>query len=302
MSLAMPIPHKGVLAALWTPTDREGQLDLAALKSNVAFLKQHEVDGLMVLGSTGEFVRLTLAARRQVLEAVRDAWAGWPALVNVSDMQAAQAIELGRWARELGCEAISLLPPWFFPLPQDDLVEWFVRVGEGVGLPLFLYNFPERTGNRIALDTIARVAERVPVSGVKQSGGEFEYHRDLVALGRRKRFVVFTGGEPRLAEAMALGVTGCVSGLANAVPELIRELHRAAESGDTEKTAAATARVTELGRLVDSLDFPSNVAAAIEARGLGAGQSKIPLSPTTRARYDRLVADLRERYREWGLT
>src|SRR5947208_1685974 len=88
----------------------------------------------------------------------------------------------GQFARASSADAVALLPPHFYPLAQADLVEFFVRAGEAADLPVFLYNFPERTGNRISLETIGSVADRVRLAGVNQSGGEFEYHRALVEL------------------------------------------------------------------------------------------------------------------------
>jgi dihydrodipicolinate synthase/N-acetylneuraminate lyase len=153
----------------------------------------------------------------------------------------------------------------------------------------------------MGLETIAAVADRVRVAGVKQSGAEFDYHRDLVALGREKSFVVLTGGELRLAEAMGLGVTGCVSGLANAIPETVLEIYAAAKAGDAERAGLATARVRQLMSLLGEVQFPLHVAAAIEARGLPAGQPKQVVSAATRACYQRLVERVRALYAEWGV-
>jgi len=255
----------------------------------------------MVLGSTGEFLRLPLADRKRFLELVCAQSGALPLMVNISHVRPAAVAELGRHARETGAPSVSLLAPWFYPLSQADLAEFFARAGEAAGLPLFLYNFPERTGHRISLETIATVAGRVRLAGVKQSGAEFDYHRDLVALGREKNFVVWTGGECRLAEAMALGVTGCVSGLANAVPEMVREIYQAAKASDTERAGLATARIKRLVSLLAELLFPLDVAAAMAARGLPAGQPKQVESAATRACYQRVVENVRALYAEWGL-
>ncbi|MBI2497233.1 MAG: dihydrodipicolinate synthase family protein, partial [Opitutae bacterium] len=84
-----------------------------------------------------------------------------------------------------------------------------------------LYNFPELSGTRINLETVAAFAQRAGMAGIKQSGGEFAYHRDLVALGRERNFSVFSGSDTRLPEVFALGVDGCIGGLVNIVPDLM---------------------------------------------------------------------------------
>jgi len=297
----MTLPQAGIIAALWTPTDRDGQLLPDELKANLEFLQRRGIHGLMVLGSTGEFLRLPRAARMRFLELVRAQTGALPLMVNISHVRLAAVAELGRHAREVGAPSVSLLAPWFYPLAQADLAEFFCRGAEAAGLPLFLYNFPERTGHRINLETIAAVADRVRLAGVKQSGAEFDYHRDLVALGRQKDFVVLTGGECRLAEAMALGVSGCVSGLANATPELVLEIYEATKAGDAERAGLATARVKRLVSALAEVQFPLDVAAAMEARGLPTGQPKQAVSAATRACYQRVVGNVRALYAQWGV-
>ncbi len=295
------MPTAGIIAALWTPTDAQGRVIETGLAANLAFLRQRGVHGLMVLGSTGEFARLSLEARLDFLAAVQRHCGDWPAMANVSDIRPDAVTALGRRAAELGYSSISLLPPWYYPLAQVDLAEFFVREAERIALPLFLYNFPERTGHRISLETIATVADRVPLAGIKQSGAEFSYHRELLALGRPRRFVVLTGADSRLAEAMALGVTGAVSGLANAVPELMTAVYDAVRAGDTARVNEATGRLVELTRRLDAVEFPLCVAAAMAARDLCVGEPKCVVSAATRQRYDQLVTELRQLFHEWSL-
>ena len=290
---------EGILPALWTPTDADGRLLESELKDNLRFLVANQVHGLMALGSTGEFVQLEPTTRMRVLEVAVANEGGLPVLANISDVRPRIVAELGRFARRCGAAAVSVLPPYYFPVAQVDLVEFFVRAGEAAQLPLFLYNFPERVGNRITLETIAAVADRVPVAGFKQSGAEFDYHRALVQLGREKNFAVFTGADTALPAAMALGCAGCVSGLANAVPDLMVEVFAAVRTGQLTDTFPAANRMKELGTLADQLEFPLNIAAIMEARGLPTGKPKSIVSPATEARYERLVRECQGRFREW---
>ncbi len=294
-------PWDGVICALWTPTDASGCVLGDELKSNLDFIRRGGARGVLALGSTGEFLHLDLAERKSFLEKVTAAADGLQVLVNISDIRPKVMAELARFSQEIGAAAMAILPPYFYPVNQSDLVEFFVRAGEDSSIPLFLYNFPERTGNRIALETIRAVAERIPLAGVKQSGAEFEYHRALVALGREMNFVVFSGSDTHLPEAMAMGAAGCVSGLSNAVPDLVTSIFRAVQGGAPADAAVAIDRMRTIGTLVEQLEFPSNVAALIEARGLVPGHPKTIVSPATRVRHQKLVADFRGLFQAWGL-
>ena len=97
------------------------------------------------------------------------------------------------------------MPPSFYSVSDADQLAFFLHAADAAQLPVMLYNFPELTGNRIAMDTIAAFGDRAPMVAIKQSGREFEYHNELIALGREKGFVVFSGADTRLPEVFALG-------------------------------------------------------------------------------------------------
>jgi dihydrodipicolinate synthase/N-acetylneuraminate lyase len=279
---------EGIFCALWTPTDDRGRILDSALRDNIEFLKKYPLRGLLVLGSTGQFPFLDIDCRRRMIETVASCAGNLELIVNVSDIRPQAVAELARVSKQTGASAISLLPPYFYPVAQEDLQEFFVRAAEPAQLPLFLYNFPERTGNRIDLETISAVADRVHLAGVKQSGQEFDYHKDLAQLGQQRGFVVLTGADTRLPEALPLGVSGCVSGLANAVPDLVLAAYSAARNG-----AGNDRRLIELSRLTQSLRFPLDVAAAMRARGLGIGAYKGTVSKATEELLEKASAEIR---------
>lgn len=296
-----PLRREGVFVALWTPTDAHGHLLETDLKANLRWLAERGVHGLLALGSTGEFLHLEVSQRKRLLELVVEHAQDLPVIANISDVRPRVVAELGRFARQIGAAAIAVLAPHFYPLERADLVEFFVRAAEASQLPLFLYNFPERTGNRISPRTILEVAQRVPLAGVKQSGGEFEYHRTLAELGREHNFVVLTGGDTRLPEAMALGAVGCVSGLANAVPEPIVDVFEAVKSGEAALAAGPIELLRAMETLTDQLCFPLNVAAAMQARRQRVGAPKSIVSASTQARYEKLVVEFEHLYEAFKL-
>ncbi|HKI70330.1 MAG TPA: dihydrodipicolinate synthase family protein [Verrucomicrobiae bacterium] len=292
----------GIVAALWTPMKSESELDATALRTNVAFLKQQGIHGILALGSTGEFLYLSPALRKEVMQKVVACADGLPVVCNISDIRHKVVADLGKHAQSVGASAVALLPPYYYSFAQADLVEWYVRAGEEVRLPLFIYNFPERTGNPLSLNTIEAITDQVPIAGIKQSGGDFSYHGSLAQLGRKKNFVVFTGSDTRIAEAMELGACGCMGGLANGIPDLMVEVYAAVRSGNVERVRLCSERVSEVGHLVDTVGFPTNIAALIEARGHSAGRLKSITSADTLNRFRRLKADLRDLFEKWGLS
>lgn len=296
------IPRQGILAALWLPTDPDGKLLVAELTRNLEFLKRNGVHGVLALGSTGEFPQFDLEQRKAILATVAELAAPLPVIANVSDIRPREVAELGRFARQLGLPAIAIMTPGFFPSTQADALAHFLHAADTSGLPTFLYNFPELTGTRIDPETVLAFAERAPMAGIKQSGREFDYHRQLIALGREKKFRVFSGADTRLPEVFALGADGCIGGLVNIAPDLMVHLYRLCHEGAAGGIEPAFTQLKQIGSVIDRLTFPLNVAAGMEARGLETGSPKARVSPASTQLYREIVADLGEKFRAWGLS
>jgi 4-hydroxy-tetrahydrodipicolinate synthase len=283
------------------PTDARGRLDRASLAAHLELEQRAGISGVLALGSTGEFPFFTLEERQAALASVAELAAPLPVVANVSDIRPRAAIDLGLHAKTLGVPAIALMPPMFFPVSQADVLAYFLYVADAVGLPVMLYNFPELAGKRIELETIAAFADRAPMIGIKQSGGEFDYHRALIALGREKGFIVMSGADTRLPEAFALGAAGCIGGLVNVVPEVMVGIDRVCRQGEPGDVATAAATMQELGRIIDQLTFPLNVAAGLEARGFDPGVPKRVVSAESRALHEKIVGELTALFDRCGL-
>jgi 4-hydroxy-tetrahydrodipicolinate synthase len=301
MPTTSPYRPSGIYSAQWLPTDSAGRLDRAALAAHLTFEKAAGIDGVLGLGSTGEFPHFLPDERKHALAAVAELAAPLPVIANITDLRPKVAIELGRFAKSLGLPAVALMPPSFFPMAQPDVLAYLLHVAEAVDLPVMLYNFPELCGKRLDLPTIAAFADRAPMCAIKQSGGEFAYHRELIALGREKNFVVMSGADTRLPEVFAFGAAGCTGGLVNIVPELMIEIYRCAAAGRPADAATSATRMVELGRVIDQLAFPPNVGAGLAARGFAPGASKSILSPASQAVAAKIECELRALFVQWGL-
>ena len=300
--MSLPFRPSGIFSAQWIPTDADGVVRRESLAAHLAFERGHGIKGVLALGSTGEFPHFTVPERKHVLATLAELAAPLALIANVTDIRPRAAIELGRQAKALGYSAIALMPPVFFPVSQADMLAYFLHVADAVDLPVMLYNFPELTGKRIDLATVAAFAKRAPMCAIKQSGGEFAYHRELIALGREKKFVVMSGADTRLPEVFKLGAAGCIGGLVNIVPELMVAIHAAGPGAATTEVKLAAARMKEVGAVVDRLTFPLNVGAGLEARGFDPGVPKTVVSAGSAKLYRGIVRDLRRMFKSWGLT
>lgn len=297
----MPELPSGVYCAAHTPVTADGALLAKQLRHNLAFLRDSGAHGVMALGSTGNFAAFTPSERRAILEVTMAERGGMAVVANVSHIRFQEAVALGHHAREAGAVALALLPPWFYPISQPDLVEFYVNVGQTTRMPLLIYNFPERTGVRVELETIAAICDRTPVVALKQSGADWPYLQPLIDLGKEKGYKVLVGLDTRLAETMRMGAEGVIGGLVNISPAWFVEIFNAAKSGAWEKANLPTERIREYAAPLSKLAFPLDVAAAMEALGLPVGEVCRPLSPASRAAWSAIVAQLRPLFQSWGL-
>lgn len=294
-------PRGGIIIALWIPTDATGRIVRTALMAHLNWLKRKGVHGILALGTTGEFPRMNLAERERVLAEVIELAHPLPVIANISSIRQDEVEALGKCAVRLGAVGAAILPPWFFPLRQDDQLEFFLRAAESVSLPFYLYNFPEMTGNRIGPEVIAGFAQRAPLAGFKQSGGEFGYHTELIALGKQWGFSVFTGADPSLASLLDRGVAGCVSGYGNFAPEALIGVYDAHLSSRQEGAKIDALQLQKIGAIADTLPVPLNVRSGVEARGIDPGDWKTVVAPSTRQAYVVGVHAFQAAFREWGL-
>ena len=297
----MNLQLSGIISALWSPCDENGELLISEFQSNIRFGIEHGVSAALAFGSTGEFPFFSVVQRQKGLEAAVDAAGGVPVLANVSHVNPKRAIAMAKHAAGAGAAAIAILPPYYYAMPQSDLEAYFVAIGKSVELPVLLYNYPERTGNRISLQVIANVADRMPILGIKQSGDEYDYHDALVELGEAKGFKVFTGADTRLAETLSKGVAGAVCGLANSVPDLLVTVYNHSAAGEPEKALGDMEKLRGIGNIMKDLEFPANIAATMVGRGRPIGDFKQVLSDASKERFTQVAENFSEVFRQWGL-
>ncbi len=268
---------QGIFCALWTPIDEKGQILWDALQKHLKFVLDSGVHGIMALGSTANFPFLKIDQRKKILETItahcRERKI--PVIVNISDISFRNVVELGEHARSCLVAAMSVLPPWYYGVEASDLAEFFLEVGRRVPLPMVLYNYPELTGKKVELETIKKVAAATQLFGFKQSGAEFSYHHEVMELARAYKFSLYTGADTRLPEAAKLGASGSISGLANAVPDVLSRIWNKTKEGIDETEDAQT--ITELSKFMAELPYTLNVKAALEARAFQTGEYPNPL-------------------------
>ncbi len=251
----------GVIAAIATAVDGEGEPDIARSVKLARHLLDNGCNGLNVLGTTGEATSFSLAQRRAVMTAYRDG--GLPLerlMVGTGAASLADALALTRHAAELGFAGALVLPPFYYKgVPDDGLFAFIEALVKGTAerpIPLYLYHFPANSGLpwSIALIRRLRGAFAGRIVGLKDSSGDMAYAREAASVDRD--FAVFPSTEAVLLEARAGDFAGCISATANLNADLCA---RAWRDGDV---AALDGAVT-IRKLFDGKALVSGVKALL---------------------------------------
>lgn len=287
-----------------TPLASSCTLDVPGLERLVEHVLAGEPAGLFILGTTGEGPSLSYRLRHEVIDRVAEQVAGRvPLLVGVTDTAAVESVEVADYAADAGAQAVVLAPPPYFPIGQEDLVEYVRRMARELPLPVFLYNMPSHTKLAFEPDTIRRLVDVPNVVGLKDSSADMIYfHRVGQLVAERTDFSLLVGPEELLAEAVLLGAHGGVCGGANLAPRLYVDLYRAAADGDLDRVAELHARVMRISNSVYTLDpHGSGVLKGIKCALSAMGICRDLTAPPVEGFGDAERALMRQRLDELGL-
>jgi 4-hydroxy-tetrahydrodipicolinate synthase len=288
-------PLFGVIAAAVTPHKRGTEPDIGATLELIDFLCAAGVQGIALLGSTGEFVNLKFDDRvRLVYLAVKRSRV--PVLAGVSHSTLDGAVELGCEASAAGAAGLLLMPPYFFRYRQPEIREFYLRFAGGMsrGAPVYLYNIPAFTSG-IAGETALQLLSTGLFAGIKDSSGDWDNFQALSAYKQEHSYTLLVGHDAIFAQARRAGADGVVSGVACAVPELLLALERAIAQNDAAETARLDARLHDFLGRIERFPTPVAIKAALEARGIKTGPPPVPLAPETQA----ALEEFQEWFRAW---
>src|SRR5712691_7365753 len=222
-----------VNVAAVTPHRETGyEADLAATLELLDFLCAAGVQGIALLGSTGEFAHLSLEDRAHLVRlAVKRSRV--PVIAGVTHSTLDGTLRLAQDAAESGAAAVLAMPPYFFPYGQAEVREFYLRFADRIAgaIPIFLYNIPFFS-SAIAFETAGELLSTGCFAGIKDSSGDFDQFLKFKALRESTPFTFLAGNDVIFTRARGAGADGGISGVACAIPELTLGLENAIQSGD----------------------------------------------------------------------
>ncbi len=228
---------RGIITPLVTPLADRDTLDEPGLKRLVEHVIAGGVQGIFILGSTGEAPSLSYRLRCDLVSLTCQlVHRRVPVLVGITDTAFVESLRVARAAADAHADAVVLSTPYYFPAGQTELITYVRHLSQELPLPMMLYNMPSLTKVSFELDTLRQLAEIGTILGVKDSSGDLEYFAGLVALRKlRPDWSILIGPEHLLCVAVQLGGDGGVCGGSNVLPRLFADCYDATARRDMDR-------------------------------------------------------------------
>ena len=250
-------------------------------------------DAIVITGTTGESATMTDAEHREAIRyTVEQVKGRIPVVAGTGSNETSYAIELSKYAEQVGADALLLVTPYYNKCTQNGLIAHYTKIADSVNIPAILYNVPSRTGVNIKTDTYATLAKHPRIVGVKEASG------DLSAILRLRAatgddFAVYSGNDDQIVPILSLGGSGVISVLSNIAPKATHDICQHYFDGNAAEAGRMQVAYADL---IDALFCEVNpipVKTAMRRLGYDAGPLRMPLTEMEPANAAKLDAALR---------
>jgi 4-hydroxy-tetrahydrodipicolinate synthase len=245
-------PLKGIIPPMITPLHDNRTLDVKGLEKLIEHILAGGVNGLFILGTTGESPSLSYSLRYELVERVcMQVNKRVPVLVGITDTAFDESLNLAEKAAKNSADALVLAPPYYFASAQPELLEYLSHLSKRLPLPVFLYNMPVHTKVMIEPGSVAAAADFPNIIGIKDSSANLVYlSRVQHALRNKPEFSLLIGPEEITPHFVLMGGHGGVNGGANMFPRLYVDLYKAAANKDFDRLLPLHKKVLQISETI----------------------------------------------------
>ena len=272
---------KGIFPAIVTPFDENGKVNLSALELLIEKSLEKGVSGFYVGGSTGESYLLTAEERKTVLEQVVKVTDGRADIIaNIGLFATEHGIELAKHAEALGVDAISSVPPFYFPFSMDEYVQYYNDLAESVSIPVIIYNIPAMSGISFKTDDIARFFSNEKIIGMKHTSYDlFQLQRILEKYPQKS---VFCSHDELFLSATAIGVEAGIGSTFNLMAEKFVLLQHLVKENHWEEAKAVQAEINAVVEGLLKIGIFKAIKSGLKMQGIDCGTCRKPFQPISK--------------------
>ncbi len=277
-------PFEGTGVAMITPFKENGDMDYQALIRHTNYLIDNRVDYLVVLGTTAETPALSHQEKLDVIELVKKTAKGRvPLVIGAGGNNTSDVI---RWMEQVGSDGIDAylsVVPYYNKPSQAGMISHFSTIAATTDVPLLLYNVPGRTGSNMQADTTVTLAQELgdKLIGIKEASGDLTQITHIIRE-KPESFLVISGDDAMTLPLIALGASGVISVIGNALPELFTKMVVSALQGDFDDARTLHYRLLPLFKAIFKEGNPAGVKALMSEQDMGVNALRLPLIPASK--------------------
>ncbi|MGV1986183.1 dihydrodipicolinate synthase family protein [Agrobacterium sp. 22-221-1] len=253
-------------------------------------------NNIMCAGTNGDFTALTHAEKIRLTEEVVDEVAGRAKVIVNAGMPATfETLQLAKAFDRIGVDGIAVITPFFIACTQDGLIRHFSTVADAVETPVYLYDIPARTQNHIEPETARKLATHGNIAGIKDSGGAQQTLEAYLQVAKEMPgFEVYSGPDHLVLWSLQNGAAGCISGLGNALPDVLAGILNAFNAGDITKAERQQAIYADFRTDLYTLGFaPAMVKRSLYLQDPSVGASRQPALLPDKGQDEKILEILR---------
>jgi 4-hydroxy-tetrahydrodipicolinate synthase len=240
----------GVMPAMVTPFNKDESINEANLRNLVNYLIEQGVTGLVPVGTTGEFVNMTIKERLKVIEIVVDeANNRVPVIAGTGETGTKLVIDSTKAATDIGADAVLIVTPYYLKPKAKGLYDHYYTITEKTDIPIVLYNIPACTGVELPWTVVEDLVDIENIIAIKDSSGDYRYFSALLEKVSDK-ISVLIGWDENVLGALAGGAAGCILGSANVFPKIWLEIYDHVKNNRIEEAQKLQKRVQKIARLL----------------------------------------------------
>ena len=274
---------KGLYAALLVPFDENGQVKEEGLKQIAKnAIEVEQLDGLYVNGSSGENFLISKEQKKQIFKVVKEAVGNDVKLIaQVGSLDLNEAIELGKYATNLGYDALSAVTPFYYPFSFEEIKQYYFDIIEATQNKMIIYAIPDLTGVNISINQFEELFNNEKIVGVKYTAPNFFLLERI-----RKAFpdkLILSGFDEMLVQAVISGVDGAIGSTYNVNGRRARQIYELAREGKVEEAYKIQHDTNNIIETVLSMGIYPTLKEILKTRGIDGGVPKRPFSPFNEA-------------------
>ncbi len=291
----------GLHTAVITPFDQAGRIDEDGLRHNLRLQLQHGVQGVVVLGTTGEAPTLTEAEKELVIKiAVQEVKNKAILTVGTGSYSTQATIDATHRAQNLGADAALIVTPYYNRPSQEGLYAHYAAISKAVSLPICLYNIPTRTGQHLQISTLERLVNLPTIFAIKEGSGVAHVNEifDKI-MGKVPNFCVLSADDAMTLPLMSIGGHGIISVLSNLLPGPMQALVAAAQKGDFKLAQAWHKQLLPYFSMTSIDTNPMPIKAAMQLQNMPSGGCRLPLCSLSKSNLQNLKTIINQLPQTW---